>query len=639
MAGGTHPKSASSHNPSPSSSSSFRKSRWESDHKPSDKKPSSSSSAAAAKPPTPKPTSNPKENPKPTSKPIPTPPTDPNPHPGFAPINPPPPPSYGFHMLERRTIALADGSVRSYFALPPDYENFAPPPSRPMLPAQGGLGFGGRGFPLLGPMSPEFRDREDPFTRDRNEGYMNLLKRKGGAGEDERGGGRDGSNDEFVRQRQHLLQYGNAGSMNPDRFPVGLNERGEFVAGPSNNLDGGRGEEFRAAKYMRAGGGYENFRGGDNVGLKHNDVDQSGLKKAFLHFVKLLNENTSEKKNYLENGKQAPLHCVACGRGASSGDNLTSKAEELLGFPQAEELLGFPQLLLIPLIKIRSSKDFPDMHGLILHTYNPDKADMLVDHLGLHKALCVLMGWNYSKPPDSSRAYQSLSADEAAANQDDLIMWPPTVLIHNTHTGKVKDGRLEGLGNKAMDNILRAMTVPEEMGFEPMMNASICPLKKAKAGQETRPTYCFPAYDLISKGFTSVVRVILKAKGVPFVDPNLYGLGFGSGKAKSVFGREGHSGIVRVQFAGDQSGLKEALRLAEFLQKENHGRMNWARVQSLTAGKDIENDPNLVKVDEKTGEKARILYGYLGTAWDLDKMDFDARKKTAIQSRREHKPS
>ncbi|KAF7144418.1 hypothetical protein RHSIM_Rhsim04G0202200 [Rhododendron simsii] len=533
MAGGSHPKSASSHNPSPSSSSSLRKSRWESDHKPSDKKPSSSSAAAAAKPPTPKPTSNPKENPKPTSKPIPTPPTDPNPHPGFAPINPPPPPSYGFHMLERRTIALADGSVRSYFALPPDYENFAPPPPRPMLPAQGGLGFGGRGFPLLGPMSPEFRDREDLFARDRNEGYLNLLKRKGGAGEDERGGGRDGSNDEFMRQRQHLLQYGNAGSMNPDRFPVGLNERGEFVAGPSNNPDGGRGEEFRAAKYMRTGGGYENFRGGDNVGLKHNDVDQSALKKAFLHFVKLLNENTSEKKNYLENGKQAPLHCVACGR---------------------------------------SSKDFPDMHGLILHTYNPDKADLLVDHLGLHKALCVLMGWNYSKPPDSSRAYQSLSAEEAAANQDDLIMWPPTVLIHNTHTGKVKDGRLEGLGNKAMDNILR-------------------------------------------------------------------GLGFGSGKAKSVFGREGHSGVVRVQFAGNQSGLKEALRLAEFLQKENHGRMNWARVQSLTAGKDIENDPNLVKVDEKTGEKARILYGYLGTAWDLDKMDFDARKKTAIESRREHKPS
>lgn len=43
----------------------------------------------------------------------------------------------------------------------------------------------------------------------------------------------------------------------------------------------------------------------------------------------------------------------------------------------------------------RSSKEFPDMHSLIMHMYNPDKADLLVDHLGLHKALCVLMGWNY----------------------------------------------------------------------------------------------------------------------------------------------------------------------------------------------------------------------------------------------------
>lgn len=204
-------------------------------------------------------------------------------------------------MLERRTIGLPDGSARSYFALPPDYKDFTPP-----------LGFG-RGFPPLGPMSPDFRDREDPFARDRNPDYLNLLKRKGGGEGDERGG----SNDELARQRQHLLQYGNAGSMNPNRYPVGgLDERGEFMAGPSNNRDVGRGDEFRAAKFMRVGGGYENFRGGsDNVGLnKHNDVDQSALKKAFLHFVKVLNENPSQKKNYLENGKQAPLQCIACGR-------------------------------------------------------------------------------------------------------------------------------------------------------------------------------------------------------------------------------------------------------------------------------------------------------------------------------------
>lgn len=92
-----------------------------------------------------------------------------------------------------------------------------------------------------------------------------------------------------------------------------------------------------------------------------------------------------------------------------------------------------------------------------MHTYNSDNADLLVDHLGLHKVLCILMGWNYLMPPDNSKAYQLLSADEAAANQDDLIMWPPLVIIHNTMTGKGRDGRIEGLGNKAMDNKLRGI--------------------------------------------------------------------------------------------------------------------------------------------------------------------------------------
>lgn len=95
------------------------------------------------------------------------------------------------------------------------------------------------------------------------------------------------------------------------------------------------------------------------------------------------------------------------------------------------------------------------MHSLVLHTYNSDSADSLMDHLGLHKALCALMGWNYSITPDNSRVYQSLSASEAAANQEDLIIWPPTVIIHNTITGKGKEGRMEGLGIKAMDSYIR----------------------------------------------------------------------------------------------------------------------------------------------------------------------------------------
>lgn len=108
----------------------------------------------------------------------------------------------------------------------------------------------------------------------------------------------------------------------------------------------------------------------------------------------------------------------------------------------------------------RSSKDFPDAHTLVMHAYNIESADSIVDHLAFHKALCVLLGWNFSMPPDNSKAYQNLSIHQLEANQDDLIMWPPSVLIHNSTTGKSKDGRMEGIGNRAMDAILKGTLYP-----------------------------------------------------------------------------------------------------------------------------------------------------------------------------------
>ncbi|CAL5392862.1 unnamed protein product [Camellia sinensis] len=535
MGRGNHSKGkGSSHNPS--SSSSNPKSRWHSaiNHPSSATKPSISadSNPPPPPPPPPKPSSNLTNNdPTPKPAPSPTPNLSGAPFPFPDDIGPPPPPAYGFHMLERRSIVLADSNVRSYLALPPDYQDFKPAVHLGPELAGPGRGFDTR-FPPMGPMSPEFRDRDEIFMLDRNQGYWNSLgpmKRK--YGDDEREG-KDG-NDEFERQRQQLLQYGDVG-LNQNRYMMmGLSDRGEFLAGTSNP----RGNELSAAKYMRVGdGGHENMH---NVGFKHNDiVDEGALKKSFLHFVKLVYSNESQKKNYLENGRQAPLQCVACGSASRS----------------------------------RSSKDFPDMHNLIMHTYNSDTADLLVDHLGLHKALCVLMGWNYLKSPDNSKAYQSLSSNEASANQDDLIIWPPVVIIHNTNTGKGRDGRKEGLGNKEMDNKLRDF-------------------------------------------------------------------GFRGGKSKSMYGIDGHLGITLVKFYGNQSGLKEAVRLAEFFEKESHGRIGWTRAESLKSGRDDENNPNLMKVDVKTGEKKRIFYGYLVTVFDLDKVDFETRKKAVIESRREYKPS
>ncbi|PIA31766.1 hypothetical protein AQUCO_04900213v1 [Aquilegia coerulea] len=597
MTGGNpNNKGSSSYKPSPSSS--HRKSRWESGTKnpphsdnnnnKSSKNPPPSSDTKPSKPSSINPKESPSSGPsKPSPKqqqqiPPPLPPAAPGPPPGplgapsynnneyIGPTTPfpPPQPAYGFHMLDRRTIALADGSVRSYFALPPDYQDLPPPQARPppldfpdrFMPFGGQGGRGGEGdrgggggmhFPPGGRLSPDgFRrgggEREEMFGRGgggQNDYWNSLgldgrgpmppegmLKRKYGEG-DERDG-RD-PRDEFARQRQQLLQYGNP-NLNPNGFPAGSSDRAPHMAGTSSpfhrdHIEPGRGlDDMRVSKHMRFGGDYDLSSGRNIV----SDVDQQALKKAFLRYVKLINENTSQKTNFLENGKKGPLQCLACSR---------------------------------------ASKEFPDMHGLIMHAYSSHSADLHVDHLGLHKALCVLMGWNYAKVPDNSKVYQSLSAHEAEANKDDLILWPPLVIIHNTNTGRGKDGRMEGMGNKLMDSKLKD-------------------------------------------------------------------LGFGGGKAKSVYSKDGHLGFTLVKFAADQSGLKEAMRLAEFFEKDYHGRIGWARALTSKSGRDDENNPNLVKVDEKTREKQRILYGYLATVSDLEVVDFETRKKSSIESKRELRP-
>ncbi|OIT02982.1 PREDICTED: uncharacterized protein LOC109225173 [Nicotiana attenuata] len=502
MAGGNHPPKPPSNNKQTPPSSSKKKSRWD---PPAGKNPSSAAAASGSGDPNSKPSPkplNPNNHPNPNQKPInhnnnPSPKPDPNTQthlsllPPFPFRDPPPPPSYGFHMLERRTMVLADGSVRSYFALPLDYQDFP----RPEFRVGPGLGF------------------DDGLMRNRNQEYWNSERAHVVGGENnniamKRKFGDEGGKDVLERLRQQVLEHGNAG---------GLPAHG------MSSLHMGRGGEEMIrppAKYMRTEGS------GSSRISRHNEVDQTALKKSFLLMVKLIYENANLKRSFLTDGKQGHLQCLACNR---------------------------------------ASKDFPDMHTLIMHAYNSNSADSLVEHLAFHKALCVLMGWNYLAPPDNSKSYQMLSADEATANRDDLVLWPPLVIIHNTITGKRDDGRMEGLGNKAMDSYLR-------------------------------------------------------------------GIGFHNGKVKALYNREGHLGVTLVKFPS----LMDAVRLAEYFEKDNRGRKGWARLQPVTLVKDDENNPDLVKVDHRTGEKKRVFYGYLGTVSDLEKVDFDSRKKITIASRSDH---
>ncbi|RWW62372.1 hypothetical protein BHE74_00030497, partial [Ensete ventricosum] len=312
-----------------------------------------------------------------------------------------------------------------------------------------------------------------------------------------------------------------------------------------------------------------------------------------------------------------------------------------------------------------ASKDFADVHGLIMHTYSSQNADLRVDHLGLHKALCVLMGWNYLKAPENSKAYQLLSADDAQASREDLIIWPPTVIIHNTSSGRRKDGRIEGMGNREMDNILKGEMTCSYVSIKVTFDVDSVvrmDLHRDLRGEDHEVvTSCeatshllHPARDA-GDGLGSSRESGAGSPGSPFSSPSspslqpgpttiLYflfiflglfsELGFGGGKSKSIYGKEGHTGITMVKFANTQAGMKESERLADYFEKDNHGRKGWARAQACQSGDDDKN-PTLVKTDEKTGEKKRVLYGYLATASDLDKIDFDMRKRAVIKSRRE----
>lgn len=86
------------------------------------------------------------------------------------------------------------------------------------------------------------------------------------------------------------------------------NSSRDRLVGTSGHFD----EETRAAKYMRTTPGAV---GPSVVKHKYDEVDHAMLKKVFLHFVKVINENVALRKSYLvEDGKQGRLQCIACRR-------------------------------------------------------------------------------------------------------------------------------------------------------------------------------------------------------------------------------------------------------------------------------------------------------------------------------------
>ncbi|OMO57909.1 hypothetical protein CCACVL1_25653 [Corchorus capsularis] len=248
--------------------------------------------------------------------------------------------------------------------------------------------------------------------------------------------------------------------------------------------------------------------------------------EAFLKYSKKLNSHQSVRRRYLEQGNAGSLFCIVCGRSYS--------------------------------------KDFMDTQRLVTHAFMSHKVGLRAEHLGLHKAICVLLGWDTIAPPDTiTWVPQILPEADALAQKEDLVLWPPIVVIHN---------------------ISMANNNPQEQKVVPIEG----------------------------------------------VEAFLRGKGFTGGKITVCLGRPADQSVMVVKFLGTFSGLSMAERLHQYFAESRRGRVDFQQITSNNDGSIIEE---LLIQDENLEEQ--LLYGYMGIAEDLDKLDFYNRKWSLIKSKKE----
>ncbi|XP_021769601.1 uncharacterized protein LOC110733838 [Chenopodium quinoa] len=149
-----------------------------------------------------------------------------------------------------------------------------------------------------------------------------------------------------------------------------------------------------------------------------SDSFKQRIQAAFLDFSKRFNENPTARKLYKEEGKAGRLFCVVCRRSAS--------------------------------------KEFQNTKALATHAYMSYKVGLRPQHLGLHKAICFLMGWNTMPDPNSGTwVPELLPKPEALAQKEDLILWPPIVIVHNISLSNNDHNKWKLINIDALGEFLR----------------------------------------------------------------------------------------------------------------------------------------------------------------------------------------
>lgn len=100
------------------------------------------------------------------------------------------------------------------------------------------------------------------------------------------------------------------------------------------------------------------------------------------------------------------------------------------------------------------SKEFRDTQRLATHAFMSHR--LRAEHLGLHKAICVLLGWKSEVAPDViTWVPEHIPYKEATAQKEDVIIWPPVVIIHNSSIEGNKVDEQKVISLEAIGDFLR----------------------------------------------------------------------------------------------------------------------------------------------------------------------------------------
>ncbi|XP_074301642.1 uncharacterized protein LOC141633048 [Silene latifolia] len=101
-----------------------------------------------------------------------------------------------------------------------------------------------------------------------------------------------------------------------------------------------------------------------------------------------------------------------------------------------------------------SFKEFCETKDVAAHAFSSLKVGYRAQHLGFHRALCVIMGWDSAAAANGRWVCQSLPESVAWTLREDVIIWPPVVIIQNFPD---RNCQLNEIGNLSIElkNILK----------------------------------------------------------------------------------------------------------------------------------------------------------------------------------------